>query len=105
MGELCLVPDSFLCLVFDLFKEDGKDSDLEREGVGVFLADPGALDTCGLTGATWDCLLELGPDVNGLMDLEVPFPVLTRDTGPEELGVNRSIALLDSVGVILLVGV
>ena len=43
--------------------------------------------------------------MNGLMGLEVPFPVRTRDTGPEELGVSRSIALLDSVGVILLVGV
>ena len=39
------------------------------------------------------------------MGLEDPFPVLTRETGPEELGVSLSIALLDSVGVILVVGV
>ena len=39
------------------------------------------------------------------MGFEDPFPVLTRDTGPEELGVSLSIALLDSVGVILVVGV
>ena len=52
MGELCLVPDNFLCLVLDLFREDGNDSDLERGGVGVFLADPGALDTWGFTGTT-----------------------------------------------------
>jgi len=43
MGELCLVPDSFLCLL-DLFREVGKDSDLDNGGgVGVLRAEFGAL--------------------------------------------------------------
>ena len=34
MGELCLVPDSFLCLVLEELSAAGTDSDLERGGVG-----------------------------------------------------------------------
>ena len=47
MGELCLVPDSFLCLPEEL-SDEGNDSDLESlaGGVGVDLAELGALDTC-----------------------------------------------------------
>ena len=53
MGELCLVPESFLCLVPDLFRDPGTDSDLESGGVGVERAEAGALTACwGRTGAT-----------------------------------------------------
>ena len=54
MGELCLVPESFLCLVPDLFRDPGTDSDLESGGVGVDRAEAGALTACwGRTGATF----------------------------------------------------
>ena len=53
MGELCLVPDSFLCLVLEELRAAGTDSDLERGGVGVDRAEAGALTACwGRTGAT-----------------------------------------------------
>ena len=43
--------------------------------------------------------------LNGLIGLEGPRPGLVRDMGSAELGVRRSIARLDTVGVILEVGV
>ena len=53
IGELCLVPESFLCRVPDLFRDPGTDSDLESGGVGVERAEAGALTACwGRTGAT-----------------------------------------------------
>ena len=53
MGELCRVPESFLCLVLE-FRDPGTDSDLDSGGVGVERAEAGALTACwGRTGATF----------------------------------------------------
>ena len=35
MEELCLVPESFLCLELETFRDPGTDTDLERCGSGV----------------------------------------------------------------------
>ena len=54
MGELCLVPESFLCLEPETFRDPGTDTDLESAGSGVTRAEAGALTACwGRTGATF----------------------------------------------------
>ena len=63
-------------------------------------ADPGALLGCGLTGATWVALL-LSEPLKGLILLTG----FLREAGPDRLGDSLSMALFDSVGVNLVVGV
>ena len=77
------MPESLLCLpALEVLREAGTDSDLVRAGgVGVFLADPGALHTCGFTGTTWAALL-----FSELLDHGLIFFTGFLD-GPEELGV------------------
>ena len=54
MGELCLVPESFLCLEPETFRDPGTDTDFESAGSGVTRAEAGALTACwGRTGATF----------------------------------------------------
>ena len=115
ISELWRAPDG-LRTRLEVFKEEGSEVVFARVGVGLTREELGALEVWlwtrgvlgwGLTETTWAGVAELWV-LKGLIGLEWPLgptPGLTRDRGSAELGVRRNMARLDTVGVILEVGV